>query len=269
MTMKRWMRAFVATGLIGLGACLNTTPPPTGNENRNENGNENGHETPHFAYSGENGPEHWGELSDEWATCSDGTSQSPINIDTTQTVPNANLDDLVTQYQETPGKLLNNGHTLEVEYEGGSTLTVGSQEYALLQFHFHVPSEHTVDGVAADMELHLVHQNADGGLAVVAVMIDTGSENAALAPYWNEFPEDEGEAEVETAINAADLLPDSLDYYTYSGSLTTPPCSQDVTWFVLKGRISASQEQIDHLVGLLGNNVRPVQPLNGRTVEEN
>jgi len=136
----------------------------------------------HWSYEGEAGPEHWGELSHDFAACSEGKEQSPIDVPGTATV---NPADLTFNYQPTAVNILNNGHTIQVNYDVGSSLEVDGTTYNLLQLHFHATSEHTVGGKYSDMEMHLVHQSADGGYAVVGVMINRGAENAAFAPVWN------------------------------------------------------------------------------------
>lgn len=229
-------------------------------------GDESHGDKPHFSYSGETGPSNWGSLVEEWSACRDGIEQSPIDI--AGATENADLPELVIDYHATPAKLLNNGHTWQVNYESGSTLTYDGDTYELLQFHFHTPSEHAVDGQRADAELHLVHSNAEGDLAVLGVLVNAGAENAWLATFWDDIPRSEDEVELGYEINAADGLPADRSYYTYPGSLTTPPCSEIVTWLVLKTPIEASQAQIDAMNSNLGDNARPLQALNGRTIEE-
>lgn len=221
---------------------------------------------PHFSYSGLTGPANWGVLAEEWSACREGIEQSPVDI--AGTTANAELPELVIDYHDTPAHLMNNGHTWQVNYETGSTLTYDGDTYDLLQFHFHAPSEHSIDGQRADAELHLVHSNSDGDLAVVGVLINAGAANTWLAEFWDDIPRSEGETELGYEINAEGGLPADRSYYTYPGSLTTPPCSEIVTWLVLKTPIEASQEQIDAMNNNLGDNARPLQSLNGRTIEE-
>lgn len=249
--MRVLFSVFVAVTLIVFAGCPSATSPPT---------------EPEFAYSGDAGPDHWGELSAEWAACGDGMEQSPVDI--AGATVNAELPDLVIDYSAAPAALFHKAHTWEVEYEEGSTLTFLGEEYTLVQFHFHAPAEHSVDGTFADMEMHLVHRNADGDLAVIGVLINAGEENAFLAQFWDDFPAEEGEALQDYDVNATDGLPQDLGYYTYSGSLTTPPCSEIVTWIVLKTPVEASQAQIDAIHDVFGDNARPVQDLNGRAIEE-
>lgn len=219
---------------------------------------------PDFAYSGANGPEQWSELRAEWILCGAGQEQSPVNI--AGAVQSTNPVELMLDYHETPAVLLNNGHTWELEYHEGSSLTLSGQTYELAQFHFHAPSEHAINGQLADMEIHLVHRRADGALAVIGILINAGDENAFLAQFWGDFPATEGEVEEEYDVNIADIFPNNFSYYTYEGSLTTPPCSEIVTWIVMTTPIEASQAQINALKATFGDNARPVQPLNGRTI---
>ena len=225
---------------------------------------------PEWAYEGVNGPEFWGELSDEFAVCSSGTQQSPIDLRNADTI-DAELDELQFDYQSTPLSIANNGHTIQVNYQPGSTLTLNGQTYDLLQFHFHDPSEHTVNGSAYPMEAHLVHQNAaTGKLAVVGILLDIGGEaNAALRPVWDNIPMVAGPAvDVEgVEVNIAELLPNTIqENYRYFGSLTTPPCSETVNWIVLKQPVAVSFRQVEQFTEAVGKNARPVQALEHRVV---
>ncbi|MCG8407544.1 MAG: carbonic anhydrase family protein [Phycisphaerales bacterium] len=219
-----------------------------------------------FGYFGEIGPTAWSELMADYVACGDGTEQSPVNITTADVQVDGALPVVQTNYETVDAVLINNGHTLEVEYAEGSTLTFGNKTYELVQFHFHTLSEHRVDGAPADMEAHLVHRNDAGELLVLGILIHVGAENAFLAQFWNEFSLSESTTETDIEINVTDLLPADLDYYTYSGSLTTPPCTEIVTWVVLKTPIALSREQVDFFTYRVGNNARPMQELNGRTV---
>lgn len=218
----------------------------------------------HWSYEGEEGPAHWGELSPDFALCSSGKEQSPVDIPASTPL---NESGIAFNYQPTAVNILNNGHTIQVNYDEGSLIEVDGTKYNLLQFHFHGPSEHTVNGQSYDMEMHLVHQNADGGLAVVGVLIKSGSENPAFAPMWDNLPAEEGGPEMVSgaSVNASDLLPADRAYYRYNGSLTTPPCSEDVKWFMLSTPAELSEGQIDAFEAIMHDNNRPVQPLNDRS----
>lgn len=229
---------------------------------------------PVWHYEGDEGPEHWGSLSPAFATCGEGRSQSPIDVSTTSrgaapTVtmrfPAATLR-IVHQTHVADG--INNGHTIQINYPAADTLTLGDTSYQLAQYHFHAPSEHTVNGKHFPMEMHMVHKGADGTLAVVGVFIEQGQQNAAFEPVWADLPKQKG---VETHYGAVSvdvdaLLPTVRTSYRYDGSLTTPPCSEGVTWIVMTTPIQLSPAQIAAFTQLVSGNNRPIQPLNGRPV---
>jgi len=220
-----------------------------------------------WSYEGDTGPAHWAELKPEYALAKTGKRQSPIDIATRSTTAKDGPA-LVVDYHDTSMEILNNGHTIEDDYHGGGTLTVDGNTYKLAQFHFHSPSEHTIDGQHSPMEMHLVHKDAAGKLAVIGVLIEEGPEHPELARLWNHIPTEAGRSEAVEGVNvnASKLLPASLASYRYSGSLTTPPCSEDVSWFVLQKKIQASKAQIAAFREVIADNNRPTQPLNGRTV---
>lgn len=168
-----------------------------------------------------------------------------------------------------PLEVLNNGHTVQVNYAPGSTVSINGETYNLLQFHFHTPSEHLFEGKAAPMELHFVNQNAAKELAVVAIPIVVGKANPVIEQIWENIPEASKTKQVEGAmVNATDLLPSSLAYQSYSGSLTTPPCSEAVKWNIMAEPLELSQKQIETFESLYQVNARPVQPTNGRQIEQ-
>lgn len=221
-----------------------------------------------WAYGGAANPTHWGELDSGFTQCEVGRDQSPINIEQSDVVA-ANASNLRFNYQATPLDVVNNGHTIQVNYQPGSTLTINGDTYKLLQFHFHTPSEHNIAGDAAPMEMHLVHQNDAGQLAVVGVMLMADdTNNPAIADIWQQIPAEGGENKVEDQmINALNLLPAKTAYYSYSGSLTTPPCSEGVSWMVLAEPIHVSERQIETFTSLYPVNARPIQATNGRQIE--
>lgn len=195
----------------------------------------------HWSYDGEGAPEHWSQLSDEYKTCQQGMNQSPINIDSTM---NAHLQPLVVSYGKGPDLVLNNGHTIQatVDPKASDSITLDGQRYLLQQFHFHAPSENTLHGKHFAMEMHLVHKNAAGEVAVVAVMFDVGAANPEIDKLWKVMPEKaESDAALKTAVNINALIPLDRTYWRFSGSLTTPPCSEGVTWIVLKQPMTLSQ----------------------------
>ncbi len=232
------------------------------------------HGAPHWTYKGEEGPASWGDLSPEFATCSSGRSQSPIDIGKASSASLPELRaafrpvDLKIVHHEHRADAINNGHTIQVNYPEGDTLAVGDTKYALVQYHFHSPSEHTVGGKHSPMEMHLVHKSASGSLAVIGVLIEEGAHNAAFDPVWSNLPNAKGvESHFEhVKVDVDDLLPKTLTTWRYDGSLTTPPCSEGVKWLVMTTPIQLSPAQIAAFTALVKDNNRPVQPLNGRAI---
>jgi carbonic anhydrase len=223
------------------------------------------HSGPHWAYEGREGPEHWGELDKTFSVCQQGHHQSPIDIRDSKP---ADLPPIHFAYQPTHLHIVNNGHTVQVNYAPGSFITVGDRRYQLVQFHFHHPSEEQINGKGFEMVAHLVHKSADGALAVVAVLLDPGAENPALATIWQHLPSHHGPEEKldDLQIDATGMLPPDRAYYTFTGSLTTPPCTENVTWFVLKTPVRISQSQADAFGKIYPRDARPTQPLYGREV---
>lgn len=220
----------------------------------------------HWDYSGEEGPEHWAELSPDYHDCA-GKNQAPIDL---TGFIQADLKPISFAYRPGGGEVINNGHTVQVSYAPGSTIEVDGHTFELKQFHFHTPSENQIREHAFPMEAHLVHADQDGRLAVVAVMIEEGAENPALAAAWGVMPEhaDEEHA-LEPAVSAEGLLPADRDYFRFNGSLTTPPCTEGVEWLVLKQPITASKEEIERFAQVMHHpNNRPLQAVNARPVLE-
>ncbi len=216
-------------------------------------------EEQHWSYDGADGPSHWGGL------CTSGKNQSPVDV---HDAVSAKLARLSFKYESLAQDVLNNGHTVQVTYAPGSTLLVDSHRYQLKQFHFHAPSEDLLDGKRFPLEAHFVHADEDGNLAVVAVFVEQGVANAALEKLGKDLPLRAGDKhDLDVKIAAAELMPKTRDYYRFSGSLTTPPCSEGVNWLVLKHPITASEKQIEQLHAAMGHdNARPVQPLNARII---
>ncbi|MEZ4502375.1 MAG: carbonic anhydrase family protein [Dehalococcoidia bacterium] len=224
---------------------------------------ESAHEAPHWTYAGETGPEMWGSLADDWAMCSTGTSQSPINISASLPI---GLTDVQFDYVPSALTVINNGHTIQGNVAEGSGVMVDGERYELLQFHFHAPSEHEIDGKPAAMEVHFVHRNAEGELAVIGALYQLGEHNPTLDGVWAALPTTtEDEVHIDGFVAEA-LLPLDRSVFRYSGSLTTPPCSEGVKWHVITTPLSASAEQVEAFINIVGDNARPVQPLNGRSV---
>jgi len=219
----------------------------------------------HWGYAGNEGPEFWGSLSSKFALCDSGKNQSPIDL---TGFTEAELAPLEFSYTTEAANLVNNGHSIQANYQPGSSLTVDGHTFELKQFHFHVPSENHIDGQSYPMEAHLVHADKDGNLAVVAVMFEQGEANPVVDALWQQLPLHAGdEAELAGKVNVEAMLPESRDYYRFNGSLTTPPCSEGVWWLVMKQPVSVSQAQIDKFAEAIPHpNNRPVQPVNARTV---
>ncbi len=219
----------------------------------------------HWSYEGATGPAHWGELGPENAMCAIGRNQAPIDIAGALSVAEKPLH---PHYATGSAQIVNNGHTVQVDFRPGNTLVVDGKTFALQQMHFHAPSENTIAGRSFPMEAHFVHADADGNLLVLALMFKEGPANPALAKVWSSMPEKEGPAvALADAVTPMQLMPHAMGYYRFSGSLTTPPCSEGVRWLVLKAPATASAAQIhafEHAVG--HHNNRPVQALNGRVV---
>lgn len=229
---------------------------------------------PVWHYEGAEGPANWGKLSPMFAACGEGKRQSPIDISKPTRGTTAELKTtfppaaLRIAHHEHIADGINNGHTIQINYPAADTLTLGPASYQLVQYHFHSPSEHTVDGKHFPMEMHMVHKSADGKLAVVGVFIAEGADNQAFAPVWANLPQQKG---VETHFPAVNvdvdaLLPTARTSYRYDGSLTTPPCSEGVSWIIMTTPIQLSSEQVGAFTRLIKDNNRPVQRLNGRTI---
>ncbi|MGF1486442.1 MAG: carbonic anhydrase [Prochloraceae cyanobacterium] len=216
------------------------------------------------------GPESWGQLSPDFRVCENGTQQSPINLEHEGTLHANNLHDLDFNYHLSVLKIVNNGHTIQVNPDPDNHLKVAGKNFDLLQFHFHHPSEHVVYGKHYPMEAHLVHRcKEDGELTVLGVFFEEGEENQILNTIWKDLPEHKSkEHAIIGHINPMQFLPAQKLAYRYNGSLTTPPCSQIVRWIVFEEAIKASKQQLDKFAQIFPNNARPVQPSNHRLIIE-
>lgn len=219
----------------------------------------------HWGYAGEVGPDHWAQFESDFGACSSGRNQSPINL---TGFIDADLPDIGFNYKAGGHQVVNNGHAVQVNYKPGSSITVDSAAFELKQVHFHSPSENTIEGKSFPMEAHFVHADAKGNLAVVALMFEEGESNAVLEKVWPKVPMVEnGQEALSPEIDAGELVHANRDYYRYNGSLTTPPCSEGVRWFVLKHPAQATPEQLGKVGKAIGHpNNRPVQPLGARPV---
>lgn len=218
----------------------------------------------HWAYDGEHGPENWGELSEDYIQCKVGLNQSPIDIvDSVE----ADLGPLVLDYNSNTIDLINNGHTAQMNVAPGSFMRVEGEEFELLQFHIHVPSEHWVNGKQSLLEVHYVHRNKNGQLAVLGVLHDEGEDPALLQRFMPIIPTQAGRSiSFELATGSLAVVNADKDYYRYNGSLTTPPCSEGVRWYVLKATAHVSKARRDAFNVLIGDDARGPQPINARPV---
>jgi carbonic anhydrase len=255
MKNKFYLIGVLAIVSLSLGACApkaEESPPAA---------------APHWTYEGEEGPEHWGELDESFAVCGAGKSQSPIDVTTSEEQDLANIS---FHYQPSEVNIVNNGHTVQINYDAGSYMELDGVRYDVAQFHYHAPSEHALNGKLFPAELHIVHKSADGTLAVVGVLLEAGARNDAFQPFVDNLPTEKSDVkDAGVKINAAELLPAVQTTYRYSGSLTTPPCSEGVHWNLMNTPVEISSEQLHALETLFeeGNN-RPIQPLNDRPLIE-
>lgn len=221
----------------------------------------------HWGYGGAGGPEQWGQLKPEFATCASGSRQSPIDI---RSGVKVDLEPIQFDYRPSAFGVIDNGHTIQVNVGGGNAIEVQGRRYDLVQFHFHRPSEERINGRQFDMVAHLVHKDPEGRLAVVAVLLDRGGLAQPLVQtVWNNLPLERGtEVSVRGDIDMNHLLPADRRYFTYMGSLTTPPCSEGVLWLVLQQPVPVAQDQISVFSRLYPMNARPVQQVSGRLIKQ-
>ena len=217
-----------------------------------------------WGYSGPGAPEHWGSLSEEYRACSLGVEQSPIDIAGYSPGDGAPL---AFRYSGAATAARNNGHTVYLDYGPGNVLDIDGQPYELLGIHYHSPGEHQLDGESFAAELHLVHQDGDGNLAVIGLLFRSGAPGTLIQSLLDAAPGIEQSVELPDGPAAADYVPDRMDYYGYAGSLTTPPCTEGVRWFVMQSVGTVSQQQVERLQELThGPNNRPVQPIGSRSI---
>lgn len=218
-----------------------------------------------WGYVGEGSPEQWGELSSAYAACRTGSQQSPVDL---QGAIGADLGTVEISYQPIPLSILNTGRTIQVNAPAGNSINLDGENFDLLQFHFHDPSEHTVEGRSYPMELHFVHANAKGELAVLGVFLEEGEENISLDPVWKAMPIQKTEAQTISGsqVDITKLLSNDRSVFRYFGSLTTPPCSEIVKWVVFQEPIQISAAQVAKFKEIFPFNARPVQPLERRFI---
>ncbi len=217
-------------------------------------------------HKGNEGPENWKNLCDGFSDCG-GTVQSPVNINTQDVVINESLDSIQFEYTQSPVEIINNGHTVQFNVSGDNKVNIADKEYNLLQFHYHTKSEHTINGDYFPMEVHFVHRFSDTDYAVIGILFKEGAQNKLLSNYLDKFPKKNRKFDTDETIDLMHLLPSNKSYYSYKGSLTTPPCSEVVNWYVMKTPMTASKEQLDQFSKILNSNYRPIQALNNRKVQ--
>ena len=220
----------------------------------------------HWSYEGDSGPASWSKINVDWAKCGNGSRQSPIDIRDGMKVE---LEQISFDYHPSSFNVVDNGHTVQVGVSGGNYITVQNRMFELQQFHFHRPSEERINGKAFEMVVHLVHRDAEGRLAVLALLLERGAPQATIQTVWNNLPLEKFETMQPTILlDPAEMLPARRDYYTYMGSLTSPPCSEGVLWLVMKQPVQASPAQMALFSRLYPLNARPVQAGNGRIIKE-
>ncbi len=252
------MKKLVIPAALALFACAYANPALSADKHEGK--------PAHWSYSGHADPAHWSELQPDFASCKLGKEQSPIDI---RDAAKAELPALGFSYAAGRAEVVNNGHTIQVNVGDGNSAKLGGSDYKLLQFHFHTPSEEKVNGKAYPLVAHMVHKNAEGQLAVVAVLFSEGKENPVLKRVFATMPKQaDAKAELAEPLNPADLLPAAQGYYAFMGSLTTPPCSEGVRWQVLKQPVEMSKGQLAAFRKLYPMNARPVQALNGRSLQQ-
>lgn len=252
------------------GVSENTEPSPQTTvvaAKENERNTKGIKDDAHWTYEGKEGPSHWGKLKSEFATCETGRNQSPINIDATIDAPLPRLK-VIQKYPAID--IVNNGHTVQVNFKKGNSLDVDGTKFQMKQVHFHAPSENTIRGKSFPLEAHFVHADANGNLAVIGVMFQEGKPNTGLTKLWVKMPNDLNKpATLKAKVIADEMTPINRDYYRFNGSLTTPPCSEGVRWLLMKTPLTASKEQIEAFkLAVKHDNNRPVQPLNARIIVE-
>lgn len=270
MKIKYFGRLLAAAVLLSTAACGSESPGPA-EQKPPEPQQESNEKQPHWSYEGDTGPDKWADIDSSYSKCADGTEQSPIDIELANVKLDKTLEDININYKTTAFTVMNNGHTIQAnDASGSNTILADGVEYKLVQMHFHKPSEHQFNGKNFEMEGHLVHKNDEGKLAVLGFLIKAGNENKVLAEMWSKLPSEKTEADItlENSVDLDALLPKEKKSFRYSGSLTTPPCSEGVKWIVMEQPIEMSKEQIAAFGTIFPNNSRPVQPLNEREVSE-
>jgi carbonic anhydrase len=252
--------------VLGCACCLAASRASAAAESQSVAGDKSAHTTPHWSYSGSGGPDHWGELQPDFKVCQLGLEQTPVDL---AGALKGDAGALALDYRPLPLRIINNGHTIQVNADPGCACAIGGKRYELLQFHFHHPSEHLLAGKPFDLECHFVHRASASELAVVGVFFKPGARNAALDAVFSAMPLKEGlEVRAGGSVDPAALMPKDGGYFRYMGSLTTPPCSEGLVWTVFREPVEAAPEQIARFAALFSNNARPVHKLNRRFLIE-
>ena len=220
----------------------------------------------YWSYEGDSGPANWGKINPDWAKCSSGNRQSPIDIRDGMKVE---LEQITFDYKPSSFNVTDNGHTVQVMVSGGNFITVNNRMYELIQFHFHRPSEERINGRGYEMVVHMVHKDGEGHLAVLALLLERGKAQPVIQTVWNNLPLEKYDTLAPSIVlDPMDLIPARRDYFTFMGSLTTPPCTEGVLWLVMKEPLQASPAQMALFSRLYPLNARPIQPGSGRIVKE-
>ena len=220
----------------------------------------------HWSYDGDEGQHNWASLDERFEMCEKGLNQSPINI---STPIDATLSPLIFEGNAKAKTFVNNGHTVQANFENGNYLTIENKKYELKQIHFHIPSENHIDGKVFPMEAHLVHADKNNKLAVIGIMFEVSEDNTTLNKLLRNLPENKDQKnEVKSEIFGYEILPESKEYYRFNGSLTTPPCTEGVKWIVLKTPVTISKSQLKDFEAVMPRNARDIQDINARTILE-
>jgi carbonic anhydrase len=265
------MVGIASLSVFAVAACGNSGSddkvPPAANARSSSGAQSDGEgktKTPPWGYEGADGPANWAALSEDFAACEKGHEQSPIDLTEKAAVESHKATTI--DYKPVTAELVNNGHTVQADVSPGSKIVLDGTSYNLKQFHFHLPSEHTENGEHAAMELHFVHMDKKGKIAVVGVLMEKGSDGKSpFGPLWKKLPAKEGdEAKITEPIDLTAFLPKEHDQYRYEGSLTTPPCTEGVKWTVLEDSVEVSPAEVAAYKKLFPKDSRPVQARNGR-----
>ncbi len=254
---RRALRLFGAAGLAACPLCIGGIAEA--------NSATGAHAAPHWSYEGEGAAEHWGGLSPEFKVCDLGLQQSPIDLSGSM---RAELGMIPISWSNGEFTILNNGHTIQVNCASSGSISIEGKQFDLLQFHYHHPSEHKLNGQLFDLECHFVHKSAEHSLAVLGVFFKPGRHNEALQPVFDAMPTEAGTEAPLGGLDLSAMLPPERGFFRYKGSLTTPPCGEVVTWTVFKAPVEASPEQVAQFAALFPMNARSVQPLNRRFLLE-